>query len=114
MAGAVSRKGRGLYGEMAGRCKPALPTPFSVKVRAAAWHLGVRERTMDVEDLVQRAARGEMAAFVALTREFQHFAFGSALALVRSFPQAEDVVQEAFLAAWQALPTLAEPAAFPG
>jgi RNA polymerase sigma factor (sigma-70 family) len=33
---------------------------------------------------------------------------------VRDFQQAEDVVQEAFMAAWSALPTLAEPAAFPG
>jgi RNA polymerase sigma factor (sigma-70 family) len=33
---------------------------------------------------------------------------------VRDFQQAEDIVQEAFVAAWTALPTLAEPAAFPG
>jgi RNA polymerase sigma factor (sigma-70 family) len=33
---------------------------------------------------------------------------------VHDFQQAEDVVQEAFVAAWKALPTLAEPAAFPG
>src|SRR5436190_12796771 len=36
------------------------------------------------------------------------------LALTRDFQQAEDVVQEALLAAWTALPTLAEPARFPG
>jgi RNA polymerase sigma factor (sigma-70 family) len=53
-------------------------------------------------------------AFVALTRRFQHAAYGSALTLVRDFQQAEDVVQEAFLAAWAGLPNLAEPAAFPG
>src|SRR5580700_10758161 len=69
---------------------------------------------MDLEQLVRRAARGDVKAFVALTQRFQHFAFGSALALVRDFQQAEDVVQEAFVAAWKALPTLAEPAAFPG
>jgi RNA polymerase sigma factor (sigma-70 family) len=69
---------------------------------------------MDHEQLVRKAQGGEVAAFVDLTRRFQHFAFGSALSLVRDFQQAEDVVQEAFVAAWKALPTLAEPAAFPG
>jgi DNA-directed RNA polymerase specialized sigma24 family protein len=46
-------------------------------------------------------------AFVDLTRRFQHAAHGSALALVRDFQLAEDVVQEAFVAAWSGLPTLA-------
>jgi RNA polymerase sigma factor (sigma-70 family) len=69
---------------------------------------------MDHEQLVRRAGGGDVAAFVELTRRFQQFAFGSALALVRDFQQAEDVVQEAFVAAWSALPTLNEPAAFPG
>jgi RNA polymerase sigma-70 factor, ECF subfamily len=41
-------------------------------------------------------------------------AFGAALALVNDFHQAEDVGQEAFVAAWSALPSLADPAAFPG
>jgi RNA polymerase sigma factor (sigma-70 family) len=62
---------------------------------------------------VRRASGGDVEAFVDLTRRFQQFAFGSALALVRDFQQAEDVVQEAFLAAWSALPGLADPAAFP-
>src|SRR5438128_6679178 len=69
---------------------------------------------MDLEQLVRQAARGEVDAFVALTRRFQHFTFGSALALIQDFQQAEDVVQEAFAAAWSALPSLADPAAFPG
>jgi RNA polymerase sigma-70 factor (ECF subfamily) len=69
---------------------------------------------MDHEQLVRRAGAGDVAAFVELTRRFQQFAFGSALTLVRDFQQAEDVVQEAFVAAWSALPSLTEPAAFPG
>lgn len=69
---------------------------------------------MDLEPLVRRAAQGDVKAFVELTKRFQHFAFGSALALVGDFHRAEDVVQEAFVAAWAALPSLAEPAAFPG
>jgi RNA polymerase sigma-70 factor (ECF subfamily) len=69
---------------------------------------------MDHDNLVRSAAAGDVTAFVELTRRFQHFAFGSALALVRDFQQAEDVVQEAFVAAWSALPDLADPGAFPG
>jgi RNA polymerase sigma factor (sigma-70 family) len=69
---------------------------------------------MDLEQLVHCARGGDVNAFVELTRRFQHFAFGSALALLGDFHQAEDVVQDTFLAAWSALPALSEPAAFPG
>jgi len=69
---------------------------------------------MDHERLVRKAQKGDVAAFVELTRRFQHFAFGSALAQVHDFQRAEDIVQDAFMAAWSALPTLAEPSAFPG
>jgi len=69
---------------------------------------------MDLERLVHRACQGDVNAFVELTRRFQHFAFGSALALLGDFHQAEDAVQEAFLAAWSGLPSLSDHAAFPG
>jgi len=69
---------------------------------------------MDLEPLVRAAQGGNVKAFVELTRRFQHFAFGSALTLVRDFQRAEDVVQEAFVAAWASLPGLTDPAAFPG
>src|SRR5437899_2211961 len=69
---------------------------------------------MDLEALVNQARGGDVRAFVELTRRFQHAAYGSALTLVRDFQAAEDVVQEAFVAAWAGLPNLAEPAAFPG
>jgi RNA polymerase sigma factor (sigma-70 family) len=69
---------------------------------------------MDLEALVSEARTGNVKAFVELTRRFQHAAYGSALTLVRDFQQAEDVVQEAFVAAWAGLPGLTEPAAFPG
>jgi RNA polymerase sigma factor (sigma-70 family) len=69
---------------------------------------------MDPNELVHRASQGDVAAFVDLTRRFQHAAHGSALALVHDFQLAEDIVQEAFLAAWSGLPTLADPDAFPG
>ena len=68
---------------------------------------------MEYEQLVRQAGGGDVKAFVELTRRFQQFAFGSAL-MVRDFQNAEDVVQEAFVAAWSGLPSLADPAAFPG
>jgi RNA polymerase sigma factor (sigma-70 family) len=69
---------------------------------------------MDLEASVRRAVSGDLDAFAEVTRRFQHMAFGYALSFVRDFAEAEDVVQEAFVAAWYALPTLAEPAAFAG
>jgi RNA polymerase sigma factor (sigma-70 family) len=69
---------------------------------------------MNHEGLVRLAAGGDIRAFVALMQRFQQAAFGSALALVHDFDRAEDVVQEAFFAAWAGLPTLVDPAAFPG
>jgi Sigma-70 region 2 len=74
----------------------------------------VKEVLMELEEMVRRARAGDLEAFEAVTRRFQQMAFGSALALVRDLQQAEDIVQETFVAAWFALPTLAEPAAFPG
>src|SRR5258708_33812223 len=68
---------------------------------------------MDNEQRVRCAIGGDVKAFVELTRQFQYFAFGSALALVKDFHQGEDAVQEAFVTAWAALPGLTDPAAFP-
>lgn len=85
------------------------------KVEPLCWHFRGEGHAMDdLEQLVHIAAEGDPNAFVELTRRFQHFAFGSALALLGDFQQAEDTVQEAFLAAWSSLPSLSDPAAFPG
>jgi RNA polymerase sigma factor (sigma-70 family) len=69
---------------------------------------------MKLEQLIGRARRGDLDAFAEVTQRYQHMAFGYALALLRDLHQAEDVVQEAFVAAWFGLASLAEPAAFPG
>jgi len=69
---------------------------------------------VDLEALVRQAATGDLDAFAEVTRRFQHMAFGYALSFVRDFQEAEDIVQEAFVAAWYALPTLSESAAFAG
>ena len=68
----------------------------------------------DLEGLIGRARQGDLDAFAEVTRRFQQMAFGYAVALLRDLPQAEDVVQESFVAAWFGLMTLADPAAFPG
>jgi RNA polymerase sigma factor (sigma-70 family) len=69
---------------------------------------------MDLERLVGRAKQGDLDAFAEVVRRFQHMAFGYALSILRDFQQAEDAVQESFVAAWFGLLTLADPAAFPG
>ncbi len=69
---------------------------------------------MDLESSVRAAAGGDLDAFDEIVRRFQHMAFGYALSFVRDLGQAEDIVQEAFVAAWYALPTLNDPAAFAG
>jgi len=69
---------------------------------------------MDLEGLIERARGGDLEAFAEITRRFQQMAFGYAVALLRDLQQAEDVVQESFVAAWFGLRTLADPAAFPG
>src|SRR5499426_789820 len=73
-----------------------------------------RRRGMDLATLIGRAQQQDLDAFAEVTRRFQHMAFGYALAILGDFGQAEDVVQEAFVAAWFGLARLAEPAAFPG
>jgi hypothetical protein len=40
---------------------------------------------MDYEQRVRHASGGDVKAFVDLTRQFQHMAFGAALALVNDF-----------------------------
>lgn len=54
--------------------------------------------------LVMRAQRGEQAAFRVLVERYSGMAYALALRMTGAPPDAEDVVQEAFLAAWKALP----------
>ena len=42
---------------------------------------------MDVESSVRKAAGGDLDAFAAITRAFQHMAFGYALGFVRDIPE---------------------------
>lgn len=55
--------------------------------------------------LVARAVQGDEAAFECLMRRHNQLLFRTARSVTRDDTEAEDVVQEAYLRAWRALPT---------
>lgn len=57
----------------------------------------------EVEDLIRRAQRGDLPAFNALVLRFQDAVFGLAARMLGSTEAAEDVTQDAFLAAWRSI-----------
>ncbi|MDY0749002.1 RNA polymerase sigma factor [Paucibacter sp. R3-3] len=58
--------------------------------------------TTDTE-LVQRATGGEAAAFEAIMRRHNRLLFRTARSIVRSDPEAADILQEAYLRAWRGI-----------
>lgn len=54
--------------------------------------------------LVDRARRGDAEAFRALVDRHRDRAYGVALRVLRSAPDAQEVAQDAFVKAWRALP----------
>ena len=62
-------------------------------------------RDDDEAALVQRAARGEEAAFTAIMRRHNQLLFRSVRSILKSDADAEDALQEAWLQAWRALGT---------
>lgn len=63
--------------------------------------------------LVGRAAAGDRRAYGRLYRAHHGRVYGAALRMVRDPSLAEDVTQEAFIAAWRALPSIRDQEAFP-
>lgn len=60
---------------------------------------------MDNEQtLIQRAQKGDHAAFAALVDEHQRYVYSLALRVVRDENEALDLTQETFVRAWTALP----------
>jgi RNA polymerase sigma-70 factor (ECF subfamily) len=64
------------------------------------------------EDLVERAAAGDVGAFEALVAARLNRAFRTASAILGSEADAHDVVQDAFVATWRHLPNLRDPRRF--
>jgi RNA polymerase sigma-70 factor (ECF subfamily) len=67
---------------------------------------------LDDQTLVARAAEGDARAFEALVRRHQRPLFALAVRLVGNRDDAEDSVQESFVAAWRRLPEFRGEAAF--
>jgi RNA polymerase sigma-70 factor, ECF subfamily len=57
----------------------------------------------DESRLVARCRAGDTRAFAALVERYRDRAYGLALRLVRSAPDAEEVAQDAFVRAWRSL-----------
>jgi RNA polymerase sigma-70 factor, ECF subfamily len=79
------------------------------RTRNRDWPAGVEEavvgRPLDsVEQLVERARRGDAGAYEDLVRAHQHVAFRTACLLAGSPADAEEAAQEAFVKAWRAMP----------
>jgi RNA polymerase sigma factor (sigma-70 family) len=67
----------------------------------------------DFVHLVHDAQTGSPEAFGLLVARFQNMAYAYAYAILSDFDLAQDVTQEAFVEAYQDLPALREPFAFP-
>src|SRR5262245_52138645 len=57
----------------------------------------------DEADLLRKAQGGNLFAFEEIVRRYQRRAYAVAVRIVRRHDLADDVVQEAFLRAWQSL-----------
>ncbi|WP_321474231.1 sigma-70 family RNA polymerase sigma factor [uncultured Paludibaculum sp.] len=67
----------------------------------------------ETQGLVEAAQRGDRAAFGSLYEHYSRMVNAVLLARVHR-QETGDLVHEVFLQAWRALPSLREPAAFPG
>jgi len=64
--------------------------------------------------LVMASRTGDAEAFRQLVRRFQDMAYGYACAILGDVHLAEDATQEAFIEAYERMPSLIHPLAFPG
>ncbi len=60
---------------------------------------------MDEQALIRKAQKGDTDAFADLLALHEHFVYNLALRTIRSPEEAEDIAQDAFVRAWQALPS---------
>ncbi len=67
----------------------------------------------NLTQIVLKARAGDGTAFEELVHRFQDMAVGYAARILNDFQLAEDAAQDAFIEAFQVLPQLKEPSAFP-
>ena len=98
------RRGAG-WGGAAGGAACRLATMRQRVGRPADARAGVRVEpgNQDEARLIERAKRGDKAAFGALVRQHERFAYASAYSIVRHREDALDLAQEAFVRAFRAL-----------
>jgi len=68
----------------------------------------------DLATLIRQVQHGNADAYEPIVQRFQDMAVGYGYARLEDVQLAEDAAQEAFITAYIALPSLREPAAFPG
>lgn len=61
-------------------------------------------RTLEDRDLVELARKRDVAAFEELVARYRSKVYGLALRMMKDASDAEEVMQETFLSAWQSLP----------
>ena len=74
-----------------------LASPELAEIRAAA------RRDQEEESLIERCLKGEVEAFRPLVQRYQRLAFSVALRMLGSRADAEDIAQQAFVDAFNAL-----------
>lgn len=89
---------------MACSARPSMTGSTTMDPNTQAGNAATR-RDDDEAALVQRAARGEEAAFTAIMRRHNQLLFRSVRSILKSDADAEDALQEAWLQAWRALGT---------
>ncbi|MDQ0734859.1 RNA polymerase sigma factor [Arthrobacter agilis] len=104
-------------GEMPGRGpalaeRPSAPLSDEPADESADESAEVPLDDLDEATIVSRAQDGDLEAFEWLVTTYQGGVFRLAFRMLSDHAEAEDVVQETFIAAWRNLPTLSSPQAF--
>lgn len=69
-------------------------------------------QTLDDKELVERARKHDVTAFEILVTRYRSKVYGLALRMLKDSADAEEILQETFLSAWQNLPNFRGDSAF--
>jgi RNA polymerase sigma-70 factor, ECF subfamily len=70
------------------------------------------QSVQDDTQLVKASQQGDQDAFALLVQRHQHRVFNMSLRMLQDYEEASEITQEAFLAAWQGLPSFRGEACF--